>query len=375
MNTTKKLKVFVDCHVFDEGFQGIRTYLEGVYKELIKDTTKHFYLAAGNTDNLATIFGHHSNVTFVKYHIHNKAFRLLAYMPWLILKHGINVAHFQYRVPPLKVCNYMVTIHDVLFEDFPEYFPKVSRKVSYYTYKISAKIADVVFTVSPYARQTIIKHLGVKDATITPNGIDTVFFEPYDKAEAERLADEKFKANNYLLYISRWEPRKNQHLVLKAFNDLKLYEQYDLVFAGENTFKYPEYDTCYNALPDAVKQKVINLGRISFKDMLAAIRGARLFVYPSIAEGFGIPPLEAIAAGVPTVSSNATAMADYMPFMGQWQFDPADYNRFKEVLLKAIIQPQQMDVATMQQEIKTRYSWKIAARVINNYLNGITGKQ
>ena len=63
MEYNKKQKVFVDCHVLDKGFQGIRTYIEGIYKELIKDTTRHFYLAAGNIDNLAAIFGHHSNVT------------------------------------------------------------------------------------------------------------------------------------------------------------------------------------------------------------------------------------------------------------------------------------------------------------------------
>lgn len=375
MTNNKKLKVFVDCHVFDEGFQGIRTYIEGVYKELIKDTTRHFYLAAGNTDNLAAIFGHHANVTYVKYHIHNKVFRLLAYMPWLIVKHGINVAHFQYRVPPLKFCNYMVTIHDVLFEDYPQYFPKMGRKVSYYTYKVSAKLANVVFSVSPYAQQSIIKHLGIKEVKVTPNGIDNLFFEPYDKAAAVKAAAEKFKAKDYLLYISRWEPRKNQQLILKAFNELKLYERYNLVFAGENTFKYPEYDAYYNTLPDAVKQKVINLGRISFSDMLVALRGARLFVYPSIAEGFGIPPLEALAAGVPTISSNATAMADYIPFMGQWQFDPYNYEEFTAVLLKAVANPQQIDITAIQHEIKTRYSWSIAARVVNAYLSNVARGQ
>ena len=372
MESNKKLKVFVDCHVFDEGFQGIRTYIEGLYKELIKDDTKHFYFAAGNTQNLAAIFGHRKNVTFLKYHIHNKIFRLLAYMPWLILKHGINVAHFQYRVPPLKFCRYMVTIHDVLFEDYPQYFPKVSRKVSYYTYKISAKLSDVVFSVSPYASGTVTKHLGIKKVPVTPNGIDDVFFEPYDKASMRHKAAEKFRIKNYLLYISRWEPRKNQQLIIKAFYELKLYERYDLVFAGENTFANTEYDTYYNTLPDAVKQKVINLGRLSFTDMLLALRGARLFVYPSIAEGFGIPPLEAIAAGIPTISSNATAMADYTPFMGQWQFDPCNYNAFKEVLLKAANSPELIDSECLKKEIKTRYNWTLAAGVVKKYLNTVT---
>jgi len=371
MKRDKKLKVFVDCHVFDEGFQGTRTYIEGVYKELIKDTTKQFYLAAGNTGNLAAIFGQHANVTYIKYHIHNKMFRLLAYLPWLIVKHGINVAHFQYRVPPLKLCKYIVTIHDVLFEDYPEYFPKVGRKVSYYTYKFSAKLANAVFTVSPYARKTILQHLGIKDAKVTPNGISNVFFMPYDKAAVQQHAADKFKINNYLLYISRWEPRKNQHMVLKAFNELKLYERYNLVFAGETTFKNQEYDAYYTTLPDAVKQKVISLGRIGFADMLMVLRGARLFVYPSIAEGFGIPPLEALAAGVPTISSNATAMADYVPFMGQWQFDPKNYTEFKAVFLKALDNPGQMDIAGIKSEIKTRYNWDVAARVINTYLNSL----
>ena len=191
MEYNKKQKVFVDCHVLDKGFQGIRTYIEGIYKELIKDDTKHFYLAAANTQNLVNTFGNRSNVTYLRYQFHNKAFRLLVYVPWLIVKHGIDVAHFQYRVPPLKLCHYMVTIHDVLFEDYPQYFPKINRILSYYTYKFSANYSDVVFSVSPYAKESVIKHLGTEHVFITPNGIDDVFFETYDKTVMQKKAAEK----------------------------------------------------------------------------------------------------------------------------------------------------------------------------------------
>ena len=360
-NHSKQQRIFVDCHVFDEGFQGTRTYIEGLYKELIKDTTKHFYLAAGNVVNLEKIFGTHSNVTFLKYKIESKIFRLLFYCPWLILINKINFAHFQYRVPPLKFCRYIVTIHDVLFEDFPEYFPKLNRKISYLTYKFSAKYSEIVLTVSPYAKGTIIKHLGVKNVAITPNGIADTFYESYNKAEIDRQVKEKFNVQDYFIYISRWEPRKNHHLIVKTVMEHERFKKYKLVFVGDTTFKNQEYDVLYSNLNKEDKNRIVSLSRVSFQDAILLLRGARLSIYPSVAEGFGIPPLEAIAAGIPTLSANTTAMADYMDFMGKYQFNPYSETEFLQKLDFVLNEESNAAFEPMKSIIKERYNWKKAA--------------
>lgn len=332
-------------------------------------------MAATDVDNLEKTFGIHKNVTYVQYKIKSKLIRLLFYSPWLILKNRIDFAHFQYRVPPLKFCRYIDTIHDVLFEDYPEYFPKLGRISSYYTYKYSAKLSDIILTVSPYAKDTIKKHLGVKEVTITPNGIADAFFAKYDKGEAQRLAAEKFNVSNYIIYISRWEPRKKHLLIVKAFTNLQLYKNYTIVFIGNTTFKDPDYDAFYNALDADVKSKISNFKNIDFNDAITLLRGASLSVYPSVAEGFGIPPLEAIAASIPTLSSNATAMADYADFMGPYMFDPYNEEEFTSKLKTILLQDNTEALIPMKEAIQQRYTWKIAAQAYNTALNKYLNKQ
>ena len=173
----KKTKIFVDCHVFDGNFQGTTTYLKGLYTELLKDKTKQFYFGASNTAFLETIFGTHENLTYLAYKAKNKFYRLLFDIPRIIKNNKIDFAHFQYVIPPIKTCKYIVTIHDVLFLDFPEYFPLSYRIKNKFLFKTSAKHSDIVLSVSDYSKQQIQKNFGIKKVTITPNAVDPVILK------------------------------------------------------------------------------------------------------------------------------------------------------------------------------------------------------
>jgi glycosyltransferase involved in cell wall biosynthesis len=361
-------RIFVDCHVFDGGFQGTRSYIKGLYTELVKDESKHFFLAAKDTEKLKLEFGERPNITFVKYRTVNKIFRLLIETPRLIRAHRIDFAHFQYRVPPVKLCKYIVTTHDVLFEDFPEYFPRMNRHSSLQTYKYSARISEMVLTVSEYSKHEISKYLKVKNAVITPNGVSDVFFETYDKTAIQKQVRKEFGLESYLIYISRREPRKNQHLLLKYFVDLKLYETNQLVLVGHETFKNPGMDSIYNGLSETIRKKIVFIDHVGFDKMLLLLRGAKASVYPSIAEGFGIPPLEAVAARIPTICSNQTAMADFN-FFGDDFFNPSDEKEFRKKLLKIATElPDEAKLDAHREVVKDQYSWRNAAAIFNKTL-------
>jgi glycosyltransferase involved in cell wall biosynthesis len=353
----KTIKIFVDCHVFDGNFQGTTTYIKGLYSELLQDKNFHFVFAANDIAFLETIFGTHENLTYVAYKSANKFARLLFDIPKIIKRHNIDYAHFQYVVPPFKKCRYIVTIHDVLFLDFPQSFPLTYRIKNKFLFKSSAKYSEIVLSVSEYSKKQIQRHLNIKDIVVTPNAVDKVFFEPYDKISVKELVKNKFGAANYFLFVSRWEPRKNHHRLLKAFVENQHHKTHDLVFVGDKAIENKEYNEYYKSLTEEIRAKIYTFNKVSFEDLMSLVRGADLSIYPSVAEGFGIPPLESLAANVPTICSNATAMSDF-EFFGDSLFNPLDLEELKN---KIEIGLKDTRTAQKRDEMQQKFNWKFAA--------------
>jgi glycosyltransferase involved in cell wall biosynthesis len=353
----QKFKILVDCHVFDGNFQGTTTYLKGLYTELLKHKNIHFFFASCDIAGLKNIFGEQQNLTYVKYKSHNKFYRLLFDIPRIISKNRIDFAHFQYVVPPLKKCKYIVTMHDVLFLDFPKYFPLMYRIKNKFLFQNSAKISDIVLSVSEYSKTQIEKHFGLKNVTVTPNAVDPIFYESYDKKDIQERVKRKFGVSNYFLFVSRWEPRKNHHNLLKVFVENEYYKNYTLVFIGDKAIQNKAYDDYYQSLPKTVKETIVTFNKVDFDDLLLFVRAAALSIYPSIAEGFGIPPLESLAAGVPSTCSNTTAMSDFS-FFNSLQFNPLSpediHNKIKLAL-------SDVELWQRRETMQAKYNWEKSA--------------
>ena len=363
-----KRRIFIDCHVFDHGFQGTRTYIQGLYLELIKDKNTNFYFAAYDLENLKKIFGQAENVFYLKLNSNNKFYRLLIDIPILIAKNEIDFAHFQYIVPPIKKCKYIVSTHDVLFLEFPEYFPKFNSLKNELLFKQGAKKADIILTGSQYSKTKIEHYLNVKDVKVTVYGVEPVFFEGYDKNLIQEEVHKKYGFRKYLIYISRHETRKNHYRLLKSFIDLKLYNKYSLVLVGDVTFRDKELDTLLTELDESIKTKIVLINKASFIDMIELLRGATLAVYPSIAEGFGLPPLESVAAQIPTLCSKTTSMAEF-DFFDEDFINPLDIDELKSKIsakLNNIDTERQMKLSKLVAE---KYNWEIAAKQFNQILD------
>jgi glycosyltransferase involved in cell wall biosynthesis len=367
----KSIRIFIDCHVFEGSFQGTTTYLKGIYLEMIKDRNYEFFFAANDVNCIKPIFGEQENIHYLTYSSKNKFYRLLIDIPRLIKQNKIDYAHFQYIVPPIKHCKYITTVHDVLFLDFPNYFPLAYRIKNKFLFKWSAKHSEIVLTVSEFSKKQIQKHFGIKEIAITPNAVDPVYFEEYNKTEIKKQVSETYNLNNYWLYISRWEPRKNHLKLLEVFVESKFYNDFTLVFIGDKAITDKAYDLYYERLSDEVKSKVITFNKINFEELLLLLRGADLSVYPSFAEGFGIPPLEALAAKIPSICSNTTAMADF-EFMKEDTFNPYDKHDMGKAIHKAL--SGKTDTSKIE-VLKRKYNWGLSASIIKDQINANVEKQ
>jgi glycosyltransferase involved in cell wall biosynthesis len=355
------INIFVDCHIFDKNYQGTTTYIKGIYQEYIHDKNKHFFLAASNIENLKKVFGNQPNVTYLQLKSKNKFVRLLFEIPKILKVNKIDYAHFQYIAPPIKKCKYIVTIHDVLFLEYPQYFPYLYKIKNKFLFYWSAKHADIVCTVSEFSKQKI-KHYFNVNSIITPNAVDPVFYEKYDKKIVQEQVKNQFKIENYWIFVSRWEPRKNHLNLVKVFVENEYYKEYNLLFIGDKDIPNKLYDDYFDCLPAEVQSKIIIKNKVNFHDLLLLLRGATLSVYPSFAEGFGIPPLESIAAQIPTVCSNTTAMADF-DFLAGATFDPKNLSEMNQII--HITLNTEFDISLVE-KVKQKYNWGASANVLKN---------
>jgi len=359
------MNILIDAHVFDEVHQGSRTYLKGVYSEMIPLLPDaHFFFAAYNPENLKVEFGEHRNVTYIQ--LKKKRFlRLLLEFPSIIRKHRIDYAHFTYVSPPIKNCKHIVSTHDILFRDFKDLFPLKYRVVKTFLFYVSAKRADILLTLSEFSRQRISKHFNIpsKEITITPCAVSNEFFAA--SSSDVTATKQKHGLDKYILYVSRIEPRKNHIILLRAFAQLRLWERgYKLVFVGKKDFLFHNIDEFIDMGPPGLKENTMHLLNVETKELAALYKGAALFVFPSLAEGFGIPPIEAILAGVPTLCSNKTSMSDFV-FLGDDLFDPYNQQELEEKMLSKLSKPYDPAKAEkLKQMVNERYSWKGSAETI-----------
>lgn len=359
------MNILIDAHVFDDKYQGTRTYIKGLYSELIavaKDW--NFFLVAYDIENLKKEFGLHNNITYIPLKSKNKFYRLLIGLPLIIKQNKIDYAHFQYICPPIKKCKFIITTHDILFEqkEFKAFFPYKYRVTNGTLFKMSAKKADLLLTVSEYSRAKIAKlyNIDINTIYITPNAVVDLGPEnEFDKVDLQ-LPDK------YILYVSRVEPRKNHLILLKSFVELDLAKLgYKLVFIGKKDIPYPELEQYLIDKASVINDSVMWLHSISNKSLEAYYKNTELFVFPSFAEGFGIPPLEAIARKCKILCSKSTAMADFA-LPDSLVFDPNNIEELKQkIMFQLFTENIQLDVYS---KILARYNWMKIAQDYYNLL-------
>lgn len=347
-----KIKIVVDAHVFDHSFQGTATYIKGLYNSLVNDESFEITLCAHNIENIKLHFPD-ERFNFIQLKSDSKVKRLLIELPAIIRGNQFDFAHFQYIVPFFKNCKFIVTVHDVLFLDYKSYFPFFYRLKNGLLFKHSAKRSDVVLTVSQYSKDRISDNFGIKRDSIfvTPNAVDKVDFNNLSDVKS------KYKLKKYILFVSRFEPRKNQIGLLKAYINLKLFNQgYDLVFLGSKNEKIEieEYNRLLNEIPQELKNQIKFFENIPFDDLFSFYKNADCFVYPSFAEGFGIPPIEAANLNCKVLCSNKTAMRDFSFF--KYMFDPEDQFEFEQKL-NAVLKDQSYPFEEIKNEINKIYDW------------------
>ncbi len=226
----------------------------------------------------------------------------------------VDVLHVQYTAPPFCPAPVVTTIHDLAFEHLPETFTRRGKTQLRLTVRRTARHAAHILTVSEFSRQDIIKtyRLPPDKITVTHNGCEAQFTpQPASDREAETIKQKFGITRDYLLAVGSLQPRKNLIRLLRAYSMLRTQQpssQLQLVIVGRQLWLYRE------VLREIKQQNfaadVIVTGYASDEDLPALYRSAVALVYPSLFEGFGLPPLEAMACGTPVITSNSSSLPE-----------------------------------------------------------------
>ncbi len=310
-STKETLRVGIDFHVIDGIYQGSRTHVLELFAEVIRISPDiHFVLFLEQTTLLSSFSPIFSapNVALVHMPHANPIKRLCWQLPFLQFKYKLDILHTQYILPIPNCSAGMVTIHDILFETHPQYFGALFRLRSQILMRVSAWRAWHVFTVSEYSKQQMLARYKINPNKISVihNGVDINRFYPGD-AGNDIIQSKGFLSNEYLLSVGRLEPRKNHVALLRAYAQIQN-TKLPLVIIGQPHFGFDEVFRVVKELN--LEERVHILSDIKDEELPAFYRHAKLFIYPTWAEGFGMPPLEAMASGTPVISTDTTAIPE-----------------------------------------------------------------
>ena len=369
-------KIGVDFHAFDGKFQGSRSHLVGLYRALVSlcpDFEFVFFL--DRADELKTLHGFdRPNVRCIHMPHANPLIRLAWQLPRLVREHHLDVLHTQYIVPLWPGCKTVVTIHDVLFEPYPEYFTRFFVWRSRWLFRRSARLADAVMTVSEYSRQEIAWRYQVPSERIglLLNAVDHEVFHPAQEDGSAVLRSRQLKSGHYLLSVGRIEPRKDHVTLLKAYGELGV-DAPPLVIVGQRDFGYDAFDQVLRALPNKCDVRILN--DVSDAELPVLMQHAMVLAYPSLAEGFGMPPLEAMACGIPVVTTDSTALPEVVGDAGL-MFKPGDVDALTQHLRHLIDMPAlRADLAQRAVKRSQAFSWLNAAEVLRQSFERLIGER
>ena len=228
-----------------------------------------------------------------------------------VRKHKVNVMVYQTFPPLVKTVPSIAFIHDVLFQRFPEFFTW-KEKLYFKPLKILARNATRLIATSEYVADELVYH-GYTDKRskidLMPLGVSPDF-KPLDQHPEELVKEVRKKYHlpeKFILYAGRLNVRKNIEALLKAM-PLLVDKNIALVIVGKEDWKTTDLQQLSQKINSS--HQIIFTGEISNEELVIIYALAKVFCFPSFAEGFGLPPIEAMASGVPVVVSRTTAIAE-----------------------------------------------------------------
>ncbi len=311
----------VDAHTIGCHLTGNEVYIRNLLNEFAGlDNNARFlaYIAKPEADPCVPRH-------FARRKVSNNPFLRLGYqIPVSLMRERPDLIHVQYTGPLTCPVPMVVTVHDVSYLEYPEYFTRWRALQLKLTVKRTVQRAARILTPSEFSRRSIIQTYGLADdkVVVVPNGVDAAFRPVHRHFASSRVREHHGIDRPFVLTVGDLQPRKNHIGLIHAFEEtIRAYPQlpHELVLVGKESWFAPQVRRVAERSPLA--DRIRFTGWVRDEDLRFLYGACDLFVFPSFYEGFGLPILEAMACGRAVACSNTSAMPE-VANAAAVQFDP-----------------------------------------------------
>ncbi len=338
----------IDARFYGPVGKGLGRYTQEIVDYLTKNDSEHNYVIFLGKQNFADFVIDNPRITKVLADVKWYGLAEQIVMPRLIKQNKIDLMHFpHFNVPVACPVKFVVTVHDLILTKYPTVRATTLSPWFYQLKNIAYKIvirlaimrAQKIITVSEFTKIDIVKYFKIKPERIvvTYEGVAKLKtkISEINTQEDKSLLDLKI-VKPFLLYVGNAYPHKNLIKLLTVVKHLFKHHDLQLVLVGKIDYFYQKLVALVSKWPKMERERIIFTGYVSDDGLEQLYRNALIYVFPSLYEGFGLPPLEAMARNCPVVSSDRSSMPEILGSAALY-FDPEKDNDIFQQLELVIV--------------------------------------
>jgi glycosyltransferase involved in cell wall biosynthesis len=370
------MKIAVNLLPFRQNIAGAGKYAQKIIYELSKiDTQNDYYLFVSEQGKInfkvSSENFHFQTAKFNPESIFRRIFWEQFIFPFKLKKLNPDIIFTpSVAIPFLYKGRFLTTIHDLAYKKSKGKYSLLRRFYVKLVTIIAVRKSSIIFTVSNFSKEEIVREFSLveKNVVVTYNGVNEDFFKEFTEKEKSVFKNKFNLPGNYMLYVGAIEPGKNLDKLFKAFAEfVKDYNaEYYLVLTSGIGWKK---ELLVNQIRElGIKDKIIFLPYIPENDLPLLYKCSKMLLYLSSYEGFGIPVLEALAAGTPVITSKSIAILE---FAGKaiLSVNPENINEIINGILKVIKDNDFIKYKLDEGKIVAqKFRWSNSAEIIYNYL-------
>ena len=364
------MKIAIDVRDADGEKTGKGFFTYGLVAEILAQDKQNQYILY--SDKKKSPFPEQSNVEFVTIDIPGVKWHLATLKDLKQRRPDLYIAPTSFIIPALapRWLKVIPVVHDVVAFLFPGSHSKKAVFVERLTLRRALKKAAMVFVVSENTQNDLMRLFKYPKSSIVevPCAPHSLYYDELAPADTAKVLKKYHLPEKFILGVGTLEPRKNFSTLIKSFVLVKRkFPEYKLVIVGKPGWKHQD-------LPREVKKyglqnDVIFTGYMKDTDLHHVYQSAEVFVFPSLYEGFGIPPLEAMASGCPVIASNTASLPEVIADAGLL-IEPKNSVKIADAIVSLIESPQLRSTLLEKGYHRSkRFTWQESAQIVLNAIS------